>query len=56
MDIAAPLTAIMTLVVENEGASEAAVTILLQDMNNKLAELCEELSGLQQDTEPSRSA
>ncbi len=56
MAIAAPLPTIMTLVAENEGESEAAITILLQDMNNKLAELCEVLSGLQQDTEPSRSA
>ena len=55
MAIAAPLPTIMTLVVENEGASEAAITILLQDMNNKLAELCEELSRLQ-DTELPRSA
>ncbi len=56
MAIAAPLPTIMTLVVENEGASEAAITILLQDMNNTLAELCEELSDLQRDTEPSSSA
>ena len=56
MAIAAPLPTIMTLVVENQGESEAAITILLQDMNNKLAELCEVLSGLQHDTEPSRSA
>ena len=56
MEIAAPLPTIMTLVVENEGASEAAITILLQDMNNKLAKLCEVLSRLPQDTEPSRSA
>ena len=56
MAIAAPLPTIMTLVVENEGESEAAITILLQDMNNKLAELCEVLSELQLDTEPSRSA
>jgi len=56
MDIAAPLPTIMTLVVENEGASEAAITILLQDMNNKLAELCEVLSDLQQDTGPLKVA
>ncbi len=56
MAIAAPLPTIMTLVVENQGESEAAITILLQDMNNKLAELCEVLPGLQHDTEPSRSA
>jgi len=55
MDIAAPLPTIMTLVVENEGASEAAITILLQDMNDKLAELCEVLGRLQ-GTEPPRSA
>ena len=55
MAIAAPLPTIMDLVADNEGASEAAITILLQDMNNKLAELCEVLSDLQ-DTEPSRSA
>ncbi len=56
MAIAAPLPTIMTLVAENEGESEAAITILLQDMNNKLAELCEVLSDLQQDTELPRSA
>ncbi len=56
MAIAAPLPTIMTLVVENEGASEAAITILLQDMNNKLAELCEVLSELPQDTEPLKVA
>ena len=56
MDIAAPLPTIMALVVENEGASEAAITILLQDMNNKLAELCEVLSDLQQDTGPLKVA
>jgi len=56
MDIAAPLPAIMGLVADAGGESEAAITILLQDMNNKLAELCEVLSELPQDTEPSRSA
>ena len=56
MAIAAPLPTIMALVVENEGASEAAITILLQDMNNKLAELCEVLSELPQDTEPLKVA
>ncbi len=55
MDIAAPLPTIMTLVAENEGESEAAITILLQDVDNKAHDLCEVLSGLQ-DTEPSRSA
>ena len=55
MAIAAPLPTIMTLVVENQGESEAAITILLQDMNNKLAELCEVLGRLQ-DTELQRSA
>ena len=50
MAIAAPLPTIMTLVVENQGESEAAITVLLQDMNNKLAKLCEVLSELQ-DTE-----
>ncbi len=56
MAIAAPLPTIMTLVAENEGESEAAITILLQDVDNKVSELCEQLSRLQQDTEPSRSA
>jgi len=55
MDIAAPLPTIMALVVENEGANEAALTILLQDMNNKLAELCEVLGRLQRGAEPSKS-
>ncbi len=56
MDIAAPLPTIMGLVADDGGESEAAITILLQDMNNKLAELCEVLSELPQDTEPLRSA
>ncbi len=55
MDIAAPLPAIMALVAANEDASQAAITILLQDVDNKAHDLCEVLSGLQ-DTEPSRSA
>ncbi len=55
MDIAAPLPTIMTLVAENEGESEAAITILLQDVDHKVSELCEVLSGLQ-DTELPRSA
>ncbi len=55
MDIAAPLPAIMGLVADDGGESEAAITILLQDVNNKVSELCEVLSGLQ-DTGPSRSA
>ena len=56
MDIAAPLPAIMTLVKANEDEGRAAIMILLQDMNNKLAELCEVLADLPQDTEPPRSA
>ena len=56
MAIAAPLPTIMDLVADNEGASEAAITILLQDINNKLAELCEVLSELPQDTEPLKVA
>ncbi len=56
MDIAAPLPAIMTLVDAIEDEGRAAIMILLQDMNNKLAELCEVLADLPQDTEPSRSA
>ena len=55
MDIAAPLPAIMALVAANEDASQAAITILLQDVDNKAHDLCEVLSELQ-DTEPSRSA
>ena len=56
MDIAAPLPAIMTLVKANEDEGRAAIMILLQDMNTKLADLCEVLGDLPQDTEPSRSA
>ena len=56
MEIAAPLPTIMTLVAANEDDSQAAITILLQDVDHKVSELCEVLSGLQQDTEPSRSA
>ena len=56
MAIAAPLPAIMTLVDANEDEGQVAITILLQDTNNKLAELCEVLSELQDDTEPPRSA
>ena len=55
MDIAAPLPAIMTLVAANEDATQAAIKILLQDVDNKAAELCEVLSGLQV-TELPRSA
>ena len=56
MAIAAPLPTIMGLVADDGGESEAAITILLQDMNNKLAELCEVLGGLQRGAEPSKSA
>jgi hypothetical protein len=56
MDIAAPLPAIMTLVDANEDEGRVAIMILLKDVNNKAAELCEVLDGLQRDTEPSRSA
>ena len=56
MDIAAPLPAIMTLVEANEDEGRAAIMILLQDMNNKLAELCEVLSELPQDTGPLKVA
>ena len=55
MEIAGPLPAIITLVAANEDASQAAITILLQDVDDKAAELCEVLSGLQQDTGPSSS-
>ncbi len=54
--IAAPLPAIMALVAANEDASQAAITILLQDVDHKVSELCEVLSSLRQDTEPPRSA
>ena len=56
MDIAAPPPAIMTLVDANEDEGRVAIMILLQDINNKAAELCEVLSDLQRDPEPSRSA
>ncbi len=50
------LPAIMTLVAANEDASQAAITILLQDVDHKVSEFCDVLSGLQQDSEPSKSA
>ena len=56
MDIAAPLPAIMTLVEANEDEGRVAIMILLKDVNNKLAELCEVLPDLPQDTEPAKSA
>ena len=40
----------------NEDASQAAITILLQDVDHKVSEFCDVLSGLQQDSEPSKSA
>ncbi len=55
MDIAAPLPTIMTLVKANEDEGRAAIMILLRDVNNKLAELCEVLADLPQDTEPAKS-
>ena len=56
MDIAAPLPAIMKLVAANEDDGQAAITILLQDVDNKVHDLCEVLSELQLDTGPSSSA
>ncbi len=56
MEIAAPLPAIMTLVAANEDEGQVAITILLQDLDNKVSELCEVLSELQRDTELPRSA
>ena len=52
MEIAAPLPAIMTLVTANEDVSLPAVLTLLQDVDNKAADLCEVLSRLQQDAKP----
>jgi len=55
MDIAAPLPAIKTLVAADEDAIQPAITILLQTVDDKAAELSDVLFGLRQQLEPPES-
>ena len=52
VEVAAPLPAIMTLVAANEDVSRPAITILLQAVNDKAADLDEALSSLRKELAP----
>ncbi len=55
MEVAAPLPAIMTLVAADEDAIQPAITILLQTVDDKAAELSDVLFKLRQQLEPPES-